>query len=161
MIAALIMVALALEVRLPFLVDQPGGRIGKGAFGIAQRLHPLGVEEQGPAGAEPLQHIVDACGGRDELGLGGAFEVGSPEPKRSLKAAVLAQHHARCDQGCPRQMVGKTVGASPIFADPQHERYPAERRCRASTAPKSGSRLAANMASVWPTAQSASPAIHC
>ena len=43
----------------------------------------------------------------------------------------------------------------------QHARCPFWRRWRTSTGAKSGSRLAANTASVWPTAQRTRPAIHC
>src|SRR3546814_1993786 len=59
MIAALEMLALApVEMRAPFLVHQPGSRIGKGAVGIAQSLDPLGIEEQRPARTQTPQRIV-------------------------------------------------------------------------------------------------------
>src|SRR3546814_19219003 len=69
----------------------------------------------------------------------------------ALKATVLVQHHPRRDQRRPWQMIGEPVGAIAIFAQVQHARYPRWRRWRARTGAKSGSRLAAKTASVWPT----------
>ena len=60
MIEALEMRARALEPGPALLVDQPGRRVGKAAFGIAKRLHALGLEEERPARSEPAQDIVDA-----------------------------------------------------------------------------------------------------
>src|SRR3546814_6122502 len=58
-------------------------------------------------------------------------------------------------------MIGEPVGAIAIFAQVQHARYPRWRRWRARTGAKSGSRLAAKTASVWPNAHIARPATHC
>src|SRR3546814_1396338 len=58
-------------------------------------------------------------------------------------------------------MIGEPVGAIAIFAQVQHARYPRWRRWRARTGAKSGSRLAAKTASVWPNAHIARQATHC
>ena len=79
MVAALEMCAFAEEGGTPLAVDQPGCDVGKGALGIGGGLAPFSVEEQRPAGAEPLQHVVGARAGRNELGLGGGLEVGAAE----------------------------------------------------------------------------------
>src|SRR3546814_14503797 len=55
-----------------FLVDQPGGRIGEARVGIAERLDPLGLEKERPAGAEAAQDIVRPRARADQLGPGGA-----------------------------------------------------------------------------------------
>src|SRR3546814_4607021 len=51
-VSALIMLAFGLEPGAAFLIDQPGGGIGKYAVGIAQGLAAFGLAEQGPAGVE-------------------------------------------------------------------------------------------------------------
>src|SRR3546814_14004362 len=67
-VSALIMLAFGLEPGAAFLIDQPGGGIGKYAVGIAQGLAAFGLEEQGPAGAEALEHTVGARAGGDQFG---------------------------------------------------------------------------------------------
>src|SRR3546814_6362123 len=64
-VSALIMLAFGLEPGAAFLIDQPGGGIGKYAVGIAQGLAAFGLEEQGPAGAEAVeQNGRPSCGER-------------------------------------------------------------------------------------------------
>src|SRR3546814_13847441 len=75
MVAALEMRTRILEARAPFLVDQPGCRIGKRTVGIAQRLAALSLEMKRPARPETLEDIVRARAGRDQLRFGRAFEV--------------------------------------------------------------------------------------
>ena len=101
--------------------------------------------------------MLTRAAGRDELGLGRAFKVGPAEREAALEAAVLVEDDPRRDQRRPGQMVGEPVGAAAVFGEVQHARCPCWRRCRASTGAKSGSRLAANTASAWPTAQRTRP----
>src|SRR6185437_616877 len=100
------------------------------------------------AGAEPAQYIVDPRAGRHEFSLSGAFEVGTAEPKRPLEAAVLVEHHTGCHQRHPGQMIGQAIDFAAIFAKVQHDRCALWRRWRRNTSAKSGSRLAANTATV-------------
>src|SRR3546814_3795457 len=111
MIAALEMLALApVEMRAPFLVHQPGSRIGKGAVGIAQSLDPLGIEEQRPARTQTPQRIVRPRTDRDQFGFGRGFKIGTAKPQRALETAVLVQHHAGREKRGPGKMIGKPVG---------------------------------------------------
>ena len=128
MVAAFIMLPFAQERGAPLLIDEPGGSIGKAAVGIGGRFAPFGIEEHRPAGAEPLQHVVRPRAGRDQLGLGGGFKIGSAEPQCSLEAAVLVEHDAGRDERRPGQMVRQPVGAVAIFRNVQHEKYPFWRR---------------------------------
>src|SRR3546814_6428463 len=62
----------SIEGGAAFLVDQPGGWIGEARVGIAERLDPLGLEEERPAGAEAAQDVVRPRARADQLGLSGA-----------------------------------------------------------------------------------------
>src|SRR3546814_17830649 len=62
-VSALIMLAFGLEPGASFLIDQPGGGIGKYAVVISQVLAAFGLEEQGPVGAEALKHLVGTRAG--------------------------------------------------------------------------------------------------
>ena len=62
--AALEMLARGFEPGAALLVNQPGGGIGKDAPGIADRLAPFCLEEQGPSATEALEDIVGARAGR-------------------------------------------------------------------------------------------------
>src|SRR3546814_3306257 len=97
MIAALEMLALApVEMRAPFLVHQPGSRIGKGAVGIAQSLDPLGIEEQRPARTQTPQRIVRPRTDRDQFGFGRGFTIGtatrSEEHTSELQSLMRISH---------------------------------------------------------------------
>src|SRR5690606_20423710 len=105
--------------------------------------------------------VVRPGAGRDQLGLGRGFKVGTAEGERALEAAVLVEHHTRPDERRPGQVVGEPVDAASVFGEVQHARYPFWRRWRMRIGAKSGSRRAANTAMLWPIAQSASPATHC
>jgi hypothetical protein len=109
------MLPLGLEGGAPFLLDQPRRGIQEAAVGIGERLAADRLEEQRPARAEALQDVVGPRRGGDELGLGGAFEIGAAEDEALLEAAVLVEHHAGRDQRRPRQVVGKAVGALAVF----------------------------------------------
>src|SRR3546814_17054158 len=96
MIAALEMLALApVEMRAPFLVHQPGSRIGKGAVGIAQSLDPLGLEEQRPARTQTPPRIVRPRPDPDQIRFGRGFKIGTAKPTRALETALLVQTHPR------------------------------------------------------------------
>src|SRR5436309_2884134 len=103
--------AFGLEPRATLLINQPRSSVRKVAVGIVERFAPLSLEEQRPAGTEPLQDIVDARTRGDQLGLGRALEIGSAKRQRALKAAILVEDDTVGDQRRPRQMVGKPVGA--------------------------------------------------
>src|SRR3546814_3189704 len=111
-------------------------------------LAPLGVEEQCPAAAEPLERIVRPRTGADQLGLGRGFEIGTAEGEHPQAAAVLVEHHAGRDQRCPGQMIGEAFGAIAIFAQAQHAKYPFWRLWRRRTGAKMGSRRAATTATL-------------
>ena len=64
----------------PFIVDQLREAIGKRAARVTPGWNAFGVEVQGPAGPEPPQHVVDACGHGHQFGFGGALEIGTAEP---------------------------------------------------------------------------------
>src|SRR5690606_25204848 len=66
-VAALEMLALGLETGAALLVDEPGHGVGEAALGIALALAALGFEEQCPARAEALEHVVRARRSRDQL----------------------------------------------------------------------------------------------
>src|SRR3546814_10751 len=138
-VSALIMLAFGLEPGAAFLIDQPGGGIGKYAVGIAQGLAAFGLEEQGPAGAEALEHIVGARAGGDQFGLGRRFQIGATERQRPLETAVLVEDHAIGDQRRPGQMVGEAIGTVAIFSQVQHGKWLRWRRWRMRTGAKSGS----------------------
>src|SRR3546814_10078259 len=75
----LIMFAFAQERGAALLIDEPGRGVRKAAVRIGGCLAPFGLEEERPASAEALQHVVRPRAGRDQLGLGGGFEIGSAE----------------------------------------------------------------------------------
>ena len=119
-VAALEMLAFAEKLGLPLAVNQPGRGVGEVAVRVSRCLAPLGIEEQCPAGAEPLEHVVRPRTGRHQLGFRGGFEVGAAEAQRALKAAVLVEYDARRDERRPGQMVGQPVGAMAVFGEVQH-----------------------------------------
>lgn len=160
-IAAFEMGSLRLEGGAALGIDEPARRIGKDAVGIARRSAPFGFEEQSPPAAEAPQGIVRPRTGRDQLGLGRAFEIGAAEGKYAQEAPVLVEHDSRRHQRCPWQVIGKPLGTVAIFLEVQHAKYPFWRMWRSSTGAKSGSRRAAMTATLWPTAHRSSPASHC
>ena len=119
-----VLVAPTVELRAALFVDQPRGRIGKSAVGIAEGGDTFGVEEQCPTGAEPPQGVVGAGADRHQFGLGRTFKIGSAKVEGALEAAVLVQHHAGSDQGRPREMIGQAIGAVAVLAQVQHASHP-------------------------------------
>ncbi len=122
MVAAFIVLALAQEGGAALLIDKPGRGVGKAAVGIGGRLAALGIEEKGPAGAEPLQHVVGSRAGRDQLGLRSGFEIGAAETEHPQETAVLGEDDAGRDQRCPWEMIRQPVGPVAIFGKVQHAR---------------------------------------
>ena len=112
----------AVEMTAPFLIDQPGGRIGERAVGIIHGFDPFGIEEKGPARSETPQRIVGTGTDRQQFDFGRAFKIRATKAQGSLEAAVLVKHDARRHQRCPWQMVGQPVGRAAIFLEVQHER---------------------------------------
>src|SRR3546814_20007 len=85
-------------------------------------LAPFGLEEERPASAEALQHVVRPRAGRDQLGLGGGFEIGSAEAEHPQEAAVLVENDTGRDQRRPGEMIRQPVGPVAIFGKVQHAR---------------------------------------
>ena len=110
-----------LEGRPALAVDQPGCRIGKLRIRISGRREALRLEEERPARAEAAQNVVEPRAGRDQLGLGGAFQIGPAEAECPLEAAVLVEHDPRRHQRRPWQMVGQPVRPVAVFGKVQHE----------------------------------------
>jgi hypothetical protein len=109
--------ALGLELLAPFDVDQRGSLVGKAAVGILRGLDALRLHEDGPAGAEPAQRIVEPRGGADQFGRRGAVEIGTTEARCALKRTVLVQNDAPRDEGGPGQVVGEADGAVAVFGE--------------------------------------------
>src|SRR3546814_12440801 len=93
-----------LEVRSALLVHKPRCSVGETAIGIGERLAPFGFEEEYQACAQPLEHVVDARAGADQLRLRRALQVGAAKCERPLDAAVLFEFRPT------DRRVGKAVG---------------------------------------------------
>src|SRR3546814_6808138 len=115
MAAALEMRPGRLEVRSALLVHKPRCSVGETAIGIGERLAPFGFEEEYPACAQPLEHVVDARAGADQLRLRRALQVGAAKCERPLEAAVLVEYDAWRKQCSPGQVVGEPVRARAVF----------------------------------------------
>src|SRR3546814_3557770 len=94
MVTALIVLAFFEECGTAFLVDEPGRRVGESAVRVGRSFTPLGIEEHRPAGAEALQHVVRPRAGRDQLGLGGGFEIGRSEEHTSELQSLMRISYA-------------------------------------------------------------------
>src|SRR3546814_2035085 len=92
------MFAFARERGAARLIDEQGRGVRKAAVRIGGCLAPFGLEEERPASAEALQHVVRPRAGRDQLGLGGGFEIGSAEAEHPQEAAVLVENDTGRDQ---------------------------------------------------------------
>ena len=123
-VATLVMGAIGAEGGVAFLVDEPGGGVGEARAGILVGGHALGLEEQRPAVAEALKHIVQTRGDGDELRLGGTVEVGTTVAQRALEGAVLVEDDAGPDEAGPRQVVAQTGGLLAVFGEVQHRSAP-------------------------------------
>ncbi len=80
-----------LELRSAFGVDEVRDGVGKPALRITLCRNAACLDEDGPAGAQPAQRVVEPRGRADELGRGCRIEIGSAKPRRALKAAVLVK----------------------------------------------------------------------
>src|SRR3546814_20204606 len=100
MVTALIVLAFFEECGTAFLVDEPGRRVGESAVRVGRSFTPLGIEEHRPAGAEALQHVVRPRAGRDQLGLGGGFAIGSAAAEPPQEAAVPVENEKIGRESC-------------------------------------------------------------
>ena len=103
-----------------FLVDQPGRGVAPGAFRIGDGRPAVGFDMQRPAGAEPAEEIVHACGDGDQFLRGRTFKVRAAIRNRALEAAILVEDDAGRDQAGPFEMVGERSRAGAIFTKVQH-----------------------------------------
>jgi hypothetical protein len=71
-------------------VDEEGNRVREAAFGIPGGLVAQRFDEERPAGAQPLQRVVEPSTYGHELGIGRAVEIGAAEPAGALQRAVFA-----------------------------------------------------------------------
>src|SRR3546814_4620604 len=78
-----------LEVGLTLGIDEGGGAVGEHAGRIGRRTMALRLNENGPAGAEAPEGVVETAGVSDQLSRHGAVEVGPAEACGALQAAVL------------------------------------------------------------------------
>src|SRR3546814_6149031 len=115
------MFAFAHERGAALLIDEPGRGVRKAAVRIGGCLAPFGLEAERPASAEALQHVVSPRAGRDQLGLGGGYEVGSAEAEHPQDTAVIVEHESGSDQPCPGEMIHQPVGTVAIFGKVQPE----------------------------------------
>ncbi len=111
-----------LELGLALGIDQCGSRIGKLAVGIGGGLGALCLNEDRPAGAKTAHGVVDTTGDRDQFGGHSRIQIRPAKLCRPLEAAILVQHNAGTDQGCPWQIVGKPSRGAAIFGEVHHFR---------------------------------------
>src|SRR5690606_9923070 len=91
-VAALMMRAVGREGRIPFLVDEPRGSIGKAMARVLIGRYALGLEEQGPAFTKPAQHVVEPRRDGDELRIRRTVEIRTTIADRALEGSILVQH---------------------------------------------------------------------
>jgi hypothetical protein len=96
-IAALEMRAFFFKLRTTLGIDQIGNRIRKLAERIVVRGHALGFDEDGPAGAETAQRVVETRGDRDQLGRRRGIEVRAAKARGALERAVFVEDDALGD----------------------------------------------------------------
>ena len=82
----------------------------------------LRLDENGPAGAETAQGVVEAASDGDEFGRHCAVEIRSAEPCRALERTVLVEDDALADQCGPRQEVREAGVGAAIFGEIHHDR---------------------------------------
>ena len=128
-----------LEGRPAFLVHQPGGRVSPDAFGIGDGRSAVGFNMQRPAGAEPAEEIVHACGDGDEFLRRQTFKVRAAIGDGALEAAILVEDDAGCDEAGPFEMVCQRGRAGAVLSEVQHAQESFLRPHR--TAPRSTSRM--------------------
>ena len=84
--------AFGLEHGAALAIDEERDRVREAAFRIPGRLVAKRFDEEGPAGAQALQRIVEPGTDGDKLGIGRAVEIGAAEPAGALQRAVLVEH---------------------------------------------------------------------
>ena len=114
------MPACFLECCAAFLVDQPGGRVAPGTFGIGHRWPAVGLDMEGPAGSEAAKELVHARGDGNQFFRRRTFEVWTAISDRALQAAILVEDNAGRDQAGPFEMVGERGRAGAVFSEVQH-----------------------------------------
>src|SRR3546814_10827084 len=77
----------------------------------------LRLNENGPAGAEAPEGVVETAGDSDQLSRHGAVEVGPAEACGAMQAAVLVEDNAFADQCDPGEEVGEPSIAVAIFCE--------------------------------------------
>src|SRR6185436_1520102 len=159
-IAALVVGAVGAEGGVAFLVDEPRRGVGEAGAGILVGRDALRLEEQRPAVAEALEHVVEPRGDGDELGLCRAVQVGTTVSERALERAVLVENDAGSDQTGPGQVVAQADSLLAVFGEVQHRRAPLWRVWRDRTARKAGSWRVTHTATAWPASQIRRPASH-
>src|SRR5690606_24200891 len=95
-----------LETRLALGIDQSRGRIWKATVRIGRGLRALCLDEDRPAGAKTPHGVVDATGNRNQFGGDSRIQIRPAKLRRPLETAILVEHNAGTDQGCPWQIVG-------------------------------------------------------
>src|SRR3546814_3746943 len=105
------MLLVSRELRTPFLIHQPGSRIGEIAIGITLRFPSVRLEENRPARTEPFQNIVRARAGGNQFRFRCALKVWPAKTECALETAVLVEDHAGRDECGPGQVVSNAIGA--------------------------------------------------
>ncbi len=131
---ALEVCAFGIEHGATLAVDEEGDRVREAAFRITGGLVAQRFDEERPAGAQPLQRVVEPGTYGDELGIGRAVEIGAAEPARALQRAVLVEHDPGCDEPRPRQVVREQHAPGSVFAEVEHPCLPFTRRARGRAA---------------------------
>ena len=109
-----------LEIGFAFGIEQRRGGIGKCAGRIVGCGMALGFDEDGPARPQAAESIVETAGDGDQFGGHGAVEVGAPEARGTLEAAVLVEDDAFAHQRYPGEEIGKPAMAAAVFGEVHH-----------------------------------------
>src|SRR5579859_3124335 len=162
-IARLVVSTRLLELSAPLCIDQRGSWIRKRIGRIGSCRMTLRLDKDRPAGFQAPQCVVETARNGNEFGRHGAVKVRSPKFRRPLERPILVQDDPLIDKSRPWQKIGKSGIGPAIFGEIHHGRphglrWPGMRRCRRTTSTKSGSRLVAQTAAMWPTNQRRRPA---
>ena len=88
-VAALVVGAVGAEGGVALLVDQPGGGVGEAAPGYWLAGTRSASKNRAQPSPKRFSDIVEARRDRDQLGLGGAVEVGAAVAERALEEPSL------------------------------------------------------------------------
>src|SRR3546814_6777800 len=117
-----------LEVGLTLGIDEGGGAVGESVGRVGGRRGAVRLKENGPAGAEAPEGVVETAGDSDQRSRHGAVEVGPAEACGALQAAVLGEDNAFADQCDPGEEVGEPSIAVAIFCEVHHRRRSSDRQ---------------------------------